>query len=344
MIKDFFEWFENWEENKKFDSLDLSSNGFFANGISSISKGQISVDGGNYYVKTPHSRSFKFGYVSLRYEPEDNSLATMSELIAKKRYKQFRFLYANHRPLHRDRNILTDKDMKVIWNNRHVYNYQDIYKKGVYMLVSPSLTSELVDTMSFGDIVTIGLKLTKNNQEEQSMYDNFERMLDSKQYYLKFMTEHCYDNLIKFVIASIFEFSNDDHFDNIMLCKNRSSDRFEDLFLFDKESTAFNPFVALDLSLGTIKAHTRNHMSYNGMPITDIGEKTVVRMYELTRLINKGKLEKKYVDFLEEIAGINFEKLAKEIEFETGLVANQKQLDMYKYGADFAGIIAGKTF
>ena len=92
MIKDFFEWFENWEENKKFDSLDLSSNGFFASGISSVSKGQISADGGNYYIKTPHSRSYKFGYVNLRYERQDNALATMSELIAKKRYKQFRFL------------------------------------------------------------------------------------------------------------------------------------------------------------------------------------------------------------------------------------------------------------
>lgn len=344
MIKDFFEWFENWEENKKFDSLDLSSNGFFASGISSVSKGQVDVGGSNYYIKTPHSRSFKFGYVNLRYESQDNALATMSELLARKRYKQFRFLYANHRPLFRDRTTLDKKDLEVIWRNRHVYNYEEIYRKGVYVLVSPSLTSELVDTISFGDIVTIGLKLTKHNKAEQSMYDNLERMLDSKQYYLKFMTDHCYDQLVKFVLASIFEFSNDDHFDNIMLCKNSDSDKYEDLFLFDKESTAFNPFVAVDMGISTIKYRAQNYMSYNGMPITQIGERTMIRMYELTRLINKGKLEKKHIDFLEDIAGINFEKLAKEIEFETGLVANQKQLDMYKYGADFAGIIAGKTF
>ena len=343
MIKDFFEWFENWEENKKFDSLDLSSNGFFASGISNVTKGQVSMGDGNYYIKTPHSRSFKFGYVSLRYESQDNELATMSELIAKKRYKQFRFLYANHRPLYRDRSNLSKQDYEIIWKNRHIYNYEEMYRKGVYMLVSPSLTSEMVDTISFGDIVTIGLKLTKRNKVEQAMYDNFENMLDSKKYYLKFMTEYCYDKLVQFVLASIFEFSNDDHFDNIMLCKNRDSDKYEDVFLFDKESTAFNPFVAIDMSLGAIRYRAQNHMSYNGMPITQVGERTVVRMYELTRLINKGKLEKKHIEFLEAIAGIDFEKLAKEIECETGLKANQKQLDMYKYGADFAGIIAGKS-
>ena len=342
MIKDFFEWFENWEANKNFEQLDLSSNGFFASGISNVSKGLVSVSGGNYYIKTPHSRAYKFGYVNLRFEAEDNQLATMSELIAQKRYKKFRFLYANHRPIYRPRTVLGELDFEVLWKNRHVYNFEEMYRRGLYTLVSPSIDSEYVDTISMGDITTIGLQLTKHNKEEQTMYDNFEKVLDCKQYYLKYMTENCYDNFVKFVIASIFEFSDDDHFDNILLCKNRQNEMYEDLFLFDKESTAFNPFVALNMDIGAIKYRVQNHASYNGMPISKQGERSLARMYELTRLVRLGKLEKKYVDFLNEIAGIDFNKIAKEIELETGLKTNQKQLDMYKYGADFAGIIAGK--
>ena len=342
MIKDFFEWFNSWEENKKFSQLDLSADGVFARGIESVSKGLVGVGDGNYYIKTPHSRAFKFGYVNLKFEAEDNLLATTSELLAQKKYKEFKFLYANHRPIFKPRTHLSEFDYERLWKNRHVYNYEDIYRKGIYTLVSPALTSELIDTISMGDITSIGMRLARKNSKEQRMFDNFESVLDSKKYYLKFMTSHCYDQYVKFVLASIFEFSDDDHYDNVWLCKNHQSDKYEDLFLFDKESTSFNPFVAINMQLEAVKFRAQNHTSFNGMPVSRMGERGVDRMFEVTRLIRIGKLEKKYIEFLNQIAGIDFEKIAAEIEMETGIKVNQKQLDVYKYGADFAGIVAQK--
>lgn len=342
MIKDFFEWFNSWSVNQDFHQLDLSADGVFARGIEGVSKGSVGVGDGNYYIKVPHSRAFKFGYISLKYEAEDNALATTSELIAQKKYKQFNFLYANHRPIFKPRKQLNQLDYESLWKNRHVYNYEDIYRKGIYTLVSPSLTSELVDTVSMGDITSIALQLTRRNKKEQRMYDNFENVLDCKKYYLKYMTSHCYDQYVKFVIASIFEFSDDDHFYNVVLCKNKNSDKFEDLFLFDKESTSFNPFVAIDMKLEAIKYRAQNHISFNGLPITKIGERGMDRIFALADLIRAGKLDKRYVQFLNEIAGFDFDKVAKEIETETGIKTNQKQLDVYKYGADFAGIVASQ--
>lgn len=348
MIRDFFEWYENCETNKKFDALDLSSDGFFVGGLSKISKGLITYDDVDYCIKTPHSRFYKFGYLNLSLEEKDNKLATASEFIARKRYKQFRFMYANHRPILRDRTEEMSQGLadEILWRNRHIYNYEEMYRKGIYLLVSPAISNEMIDTISLGDISTIGLQLTKDNKVEQTMYDSLEAVLDCKEYYLKFMTEECYDQFVKLQLASIFDFGDDDHFHNVKLCKNKTSERYESIFLFDKESTAFNPIIAQrgDMDLHEIKQSLQCFKNYNSMPVRKQNETSMIRMYGITRLILSGKLEKKYVKFLEEVAGIDFNKIGREIYQDLGIKPNQKQLDIYKYGADFAGIIAGKEY
>ncbi len=348
MIRDFFEWYENCDTNKRFDSLDLSSNTFFVSGISKITKGIITYEDVDYCIKTPHSRFYKFGYLNLCLEERDNKLATSSELISKKRYKQFRFMYANHRPLLRDNIDAMSKGLSddILWKNRHIYNFEEMYKKGIYLLISPAISNEKIDTISLGDIATIGLQLTKGNKLEQTMYDSLEAVLDCKEYYLKFMTEECYDQYIKLVIASIFDFGDDDHFHNVKLCKNKTSDKYESIFIFDKESTAFNPIIAqnYDMELYRVEQEVQFFKNYNSIPIISSNETSMMRMYGITRLILNGKLEKRYVKFLEEIAGVDFNKIGQEIYEELGIRPNQKQLDVYKYGADLAGIISGKEY
>ena len=42
------------------------------------------------------------------------------------------------------------------------------------------------------------------------------------------------------------------------------------------------------------------------------------------------------------IAGLDYQKFAKEVCTETGLVPSQKQIDMYQFGAECAGEIVIK--
>ncbi len=340
MILDFFEWYNNWNMVKEFVELDLSADSSFARGIYGVSKGHVNIDGKNYFIKTPHSRSFKFGYISLKEQEIDNKLATMSELIAEKRYKKFKFLYATHRPIYKTVTKVLGENNDLVWENRHIFNTEEIYKHGIYQLVSPALTNEYFDTISLNYMYTIRRQIAQT-EEEVHMFDNFGNILESREHFLKFMTEDCYDKFVEFLIASILEFSDDDHFDNITLVKNKSSNKYEDIFVYDKESNVFNPFITKDLSLNAIKFKTRTASNYNGVPVKSMGENTIFRIFEFFGLIRQGKLKERYLKFIEELASVDYGQIAREIRAETGIWANPKQLDMYKYGADFAGIIAG---
>ena len=55
-----------------------------------------------------------------------------------------------------------------------------------------------------------------------------------KKQFLSIMTEECFDQYIKYLLASVFEFSDDEHSNNIIFVRNHKSDKFEALFVFDK--------------------------------------------------------------------------------------------------------------
>ena len=87
---------------------------------------------------------------------------------------------------------------------------------------------------------------------------------------------------------------------------------------------------------------TDNFTEYNGVPIDFKGERSFERILAVTKLVADGKMPKKYCEFLSTIANLDYEKFAKAVFEDTGLVPIQKQIDMYKYGSEKAGEIVAK--
>ena len=167
-----------------------------------------------------------------------------------------------------------------------------------------------------------------------------EKLLKNKKHMLSIMTEKCFDEYIMCFLASIFEFSDDEHYNNIMFCRNKNTDKFESVFVYDKESTVFNPLISKGLKYNDVKYETLCFDRDVGRFVYVPEECFLDRVSEIGHLMKKGLLDKKYIDFLNVIAGFDFCEAAKQVYDETGKKINQTQLDMYRFGADQAGELA----
>lgn len=316
-----------WDQN----SEDFASEGLFVTKFQDVTRGFVTFKEKKYFIKTPHSRFYKFGFVNMALSNRDNKLATTSELISEKKYKHFNYMSAPHKAIFKPD------------QNEYLLRFKHKKLFGEYVLVSPILFNSDIHYASMSDFQTQENFFNKAARVDQLLFGNFENTLKNKKHFLKYMTEGCYDEYVKYLLLSLFEFSDDEHLGNVMLCKNKNVERFERLFIYDKESTAFNPFVANDLESSSLIYKTNNFSRYNGVPFFAQGERSIERILALTKLVADGKVPKKYCLFLNEISNIDYEKFAREVFEETGIVVEKKQIDMYKYGSDCAGEIFEKN-
>ena len=317
MIKNFFEWYQKQIQETKIDPLFVWNE--FGKDFEYGHFEKIKhIAGQTFFFKHPNSKLFKIygGYYKKRNKSHvvlaDNQLAANSELIAKKKYKRFGFMTA---------------DYQVAMHDEEFY------------LFSPQLF--FADEVELATLYQIYCDTSQSSVFQASAKElgrgNLTNFLIRKKVMLNMMTENCYDQLAKYFLMSIFEFSDDEHFNNIILCKNKNSKKFESVFVFDKESTVFDYSIAKGKSFQETRDYATRFNTYMGLPVAWNIENFNERMKALSELIKSGVLEKKYCDFLNELAQFNFCEACKEIYEETGAKSNQTQIDMFRFGSEKAG-------
>lgn len=326
MKSELHDWYEKQAENADNVLSEIFSDGVFVSKIFSIKRGYLTFDGKKYFVKEPHSRSFKQGRVGKAFSARDNNIAMASELLSEKKYQSLNYLTARHYPVKKE---VLDESLKCCsWLN-----------SPFYISVSPIIFNGTVSYATMFDLQTQEHLFVPRTRMDDKMFLNFETALKNKNYFLRYMNQECYDEYIKYILLSIFEFSDDEHLGNVILCQSKQAKKFEHLFVYDKESTAFNPFIAQCLSSSDVSKNLRDFRRFNGVPIANKDERSMDRIFAVTRLVSEGKLPEKYCKFLNEIAGIDYSKFAREVFEETGIKLESKQIDMYKFGSECAGNI-----
>ena len=316
MIDNFFEWYQRRLDKHEVDPILVWNEGTKQFDEMRKNAGIILYGDARFIFKRPNSKYFKnhrkeFQALSFEAGQLDNYLCVTSELLAEKKYKACKIMCGKH---------------YMVEHNGEFYS------------ISPNLLQGYVDYCTMSEIMRDGYdEMPKEARVFRKIpYFSLKQLLKKKRFLLNVMTEECYEQYVKFLIASVFEFSDDEHYNNIIFCRNRGSQKFESVFVFDKESTVFNPMIAKNYSPYQTKIETLKFDTYAGKYIYCPGESIIDRFHELGRLVKSGVLEKKYQDFINEIAHFDFCKAAGEIYQETGLTVNERQIDMYKYGSEFA--------
>lgn len=315
MVDDFFNWYQ-----KRVDEFDIDPILVWTEGKKELDKsrknaGTIIFNDKTFYFKRPNTRYYKnhrgeFSKLSSQAHILDNTLATTSELISEKKYKAFNIMYGKH---------------YIIKHNGEFYS------------ISPNLIHGWIDYHTHSEIMrsTYDDLIDMRKPFYKMHYFSLKDTLKKKKYFLKVMTEDCYDEYVKCWLASIFEFSDDEHYNNMIFYRNHGSQKFEGVFVFDKESTVFNPMIAKGLSARDIKMNSMVYDRYIGKKVYCPGECIIDRFHEIIRLVKNGVLEKKYCDYLNQLAQFDFCKAAKEVFEETGIKVNDIQIDMYNYGSEY---------
>lgn len=318
MVKDFFKWYEQRISETAVDPIYIWKHGMKEADKYRRNGGTIDMGDNEtkYIFKMSHSRYYKnhrkeFASLPVTARMADNRLSLGSELISQKKYEDFEFLTAQH----------------------HLVQHHH-----EYYVISPNLLQGYVDYQTayqisqdgYGDMPLHSKVLRKSSRL------SLKQVLKKKKQFLSIMTEECFDQYIKYLLASVFEFSDDEHSNNIIFVRNHKSDKFEALFVFDKESTVFNPLIAKGNKWGEVKYQSVIYDHYVGKFIAFPGESIIERTREIGELIAKGKLEKKYVDFLNAIASYDYCETARRVYHETGKRVNQMQIDMYRVGSEYA--------
>ncbi len=317
MIRDFYKWNEK-QFSKGFDAsvvLQRGEEDFLGSG--KCKKMIIRLGQDIYHIKEPHSRYYKnnkreFGASGTMM---DNELATITELMAERRYRSFHLPYAYYELLRGD--------------------------NGEFKLISKSINNDKVEVKSLSELMHYEDDFISEYALKFSM-QNLEEILTKPAICLRVMTRECYDQYVKFLLASVFDFSTDDHFNNIIFIRNQNSMLFESMFLCDKESNVFNPLIAREFSMDEILRKSNSYNHYVGIKVSERGEDFEKRASVLLRLVKKGIMPKKYVKFLSDLAGFDFDAVARDVKGDFGLVADDRQLDIYKRTAEIAGEIAQK--
>lgn len=310
MEKDFLNWYDEKCKNIQF------RNNVILNLIGDRQKGVVYDDGNKFHFKTPHSRIFKVAGYKGHMLPAgkricstmDNFFAISSELISRKKYRAFGMLYADYHvlldsSLEHETKIASpnvfDNDKYYVELN-HLYDQAEMFRD-----------SAIYDTWKY----------------------NFEEVFTKKSDFLIFMTEKGYDEYVKYLLLSMFEFSDDEHYSNLIFYGDDFRDKLDGVFLFDKESTIFNPMLAANCSLDYIERSLKFNKKYNNRRCFESQEETFDRRFEmLLDMIQRGVIPPKYVRFIEEIAGIDYGAIAKSIKNESGISVNNLQIEMYQLG------------
>lgn len=338
MNREIWENYLNSLESKRQQIIDVFKD---RSNFSKLMSGRVSIFNNNiYYGKIPHSRYWKnYNYTVDPLDREeqfskDNVIATTNELILQKKYRDLGIMSVEHIAIPNEKQqnqkktfvphavvsqFNFDKNTQIIT----LSDFLNADKASIYQLIQDPTTTIFTDYKDF---------------EFPVFWGDLEYLLKKKDIYLKFMTKHCYDQIIQSLISSVFEFGDDEHLNNYLLCKKVDSPKFEELCVIDKESTAFCPHIVQDLSWEGIKAYTYNFSEYNSNSISIGGATNFYERYNvLLNMILDGKLDKKYYYFLQKIANTNYDKLAQNTYEESGIKPIQTQIDMFKVGSEKAG-------
>lgn len=319
MIHNFFKWNEHNLSNEKPNPEKILTKGSRVNYPAMPKKIVMEYGGERYHVKIPHTRYFKnnrklFTGITSLY---DNTIATASELISEKKYKAFHFMTAGY----------------------------DVTKRNEeFVLVSKRIDDDKIEMCSLYDMIKYPFDVDMRECAGQIAICTLSGLLEKKQTILGILTEDCFDDLIKFILLSVFEFSDDDHYNNILFVKDFKSTRFQSMFVCDKESTVFNGFLSLSGNYyGSLIPYTTSFNLYPGKIISKPLEDFKIRCKEIARLIRKGILPKKYIDFLKDMTNFDFDTAMRDVVGDFGVRILDKQLDMYKFGEEELAKILDKN-
>lgn len=315
MIRDFFRWNEK-TFGKGFDASIILREGTLAYEGSGVHKKQLMILGDDiYHIKQPHSKYFKnyAGDFGRGGEALDNEFATATELLCEMRYKAYHIPYANYEAFRGE--------------------------GGEFTLLSKDIAVDNIEIKSLSDIMCYEDDFFSKYSKKFSM-QTLEEIITRPAVALRFMTEKCYDQFIKYSLASIFDFANDEHFNNIIFVRNQRSLLFESMFLCDKESNVFNPLIAREFSIDDVLEKTNSYTGYTGIHAMHRDETFDQKVSILLKMIRKGTMPKKYVKFLSEYAGFDFAKAANELKNRYDVELDDRQLDVYKRTAEIAGEIS----
>lgn len=309
MIRNFYKW------NEKNFSDGFSVAHVLKHGRAHQEDKRIVLRVGDeiYHFKTPHSRYFKNHetYFSGEEALVDNSLSASTELLSERRYRAFKFPYAHYETLKNNKGIT---------------------------LVSKDIQNDDIELRSLGDLATYE-DTYFSKYAKRLMTQTLVSVIKDSRIPLKIMTPECYDQFIKFHLASIFDFSNDDHFNNIIFMRNQNSGLFESMFLCDKESNIFNPDLASGTETSQAYDYAKRHMEYHGMHMCLLYESFPIRVRAIRQLILDGEMPKEYIKFLRKIADYDQSGAVKDIYDKFNIVVDERQLEIYKKAQEVAGSI-----
>lgn len=315
IIRDLFKWNENMF-GKGFDASVVLREGNLGYIGAGAHKKQIMFLGNDiYHVKEPHSKYYKnnAGDFGVSGEAMDNEFAAATELLAEMRYRAFHIPYA----------------------------YYEVFrgKGGEFQLVSKDIANDKIEIRTLAELFSYEDDFFSKYSKKFSM-QTLEEIISHPAVALKFMTPNCYDQFVKYALASMFDFANDEHFNNVIFIRNQNSMLLESMFLCDKESNVFNPLIAREFSLDDVFSRTNDYTEYTGFHFVDRDETFDRRVSTLIKMIKKGTMPKKYIKFLSNYAGFDFAKAANEIKNRHDVVIDDRQLDVYKRSAEIAGEIS----
>ncbi len=305
--------------------------------------GKVAIDYGTLtsFVKIPHSNKFKYfhsyGGTNSSYELTDNNIATANELLLQKVFENLGFMTAQYFP-------------KLLRGKYYVASPNYLEKIGCeYSMLGNVITSNPAFKKEF---LSAGgnLNLKNDSSKKVSVEDiknllicqslnqrNLTALLENKEHFQEIMTPHCYDKYVSYLLVSLFSFLNDEHQNNIIFCKSEGSSKFEDVFVFDNESTAFGSYLAQGKSFKDVKLYLLSERSKGSIIVVkNSGETFEEKFTELKKLYNRGLISPKHIDLIKDIAGNDFDRLADQVYYETGIKTSKSQLDFFKLGAEKA--------
>ena len=298
--------------------------------IAKTQSGRLMLDCGiiKAFIKVPHSVNYKCGLASdytKEREIKDNDYATASELIAKEIYEQFGFMTAS-------------------------YFLKKVDK--MYVLASPNFLKGMCQYNTYLEILNQErLKQASSSEEENNSQSQYRSLVfvknkitdavKNKEKYLTFMTEECYDKYMSYMLIALLTFSNDEHPGNVIFCKQPTSEKYEDIFIYDKESTVFNFLLAKNMMFKDIK-DCLLYRSQRGSHIVLCYEtenyhtkKTVLKY-----LIDEGMLKEQYIEIIKKYANLSFDSIKQDIYMKRDFLIKEAQLDCYKIGEQLAEELA----